>query len=84
MAKRRKAASAQASAPRQRVGMRQFIRDIRAELRRVIWPSRGEVITYSIVVVFVVVVLTGVVFVMDLAFAEGVLKLFNTQSGGTP
>jgi len=62
---------------RERVKLRQFIREIQGELRRVIWPTTQEVITYSIVVVVVVTLLTGVVFLLDLGFAKGVVQLFR-------
>jgi preprotein translocase subunit SecE len=64
---------------RERVGFRQYIREIQAELRRVNWPTRAEVITYSIVVVFVVAVLTGLVFGADLGFAQAIIALFRPQ-----
>jgi preprotein translocase subunit SecE len=64
---------------RERVKIRTFFSEIRSELRRVIWPTRTEVITYSVVVVFVVTVLTGVVFGLDLAFAQGIVELFRPQ-----
>ncbi|HVL81379.1 MAG TPA: preprotein translocase subunit SecE [Actinomycetota bacterium] len=67
---------------RERVGMKQWIREIVAELRRVIWPSRQEVITYSIVVVVVVSLLTGIVFLMDIGFSEAVITLFRPAGGG--
>jgi preprotein translocase subunit SecE len=64
---------------RERVGFRQYIREIQGELRRVNWPTRSEVITYSIVVVFVVAVLTGLVFGADLGFAQAIIALFRPQ-----
>ena len=62
---------------RERVGLRQYIREIQAELKRVMWPTASEVFTYSVVVVFVVAILTGVVFFLDLGFAQAFLKLFS-------
>ena len=67
---------------REKVGLRQWIREIMAELRRVIWPSAQEVMTYSIVVVVVVSLLTGIVFLMDIAFSEAVITLFRPAAGG--
>lgn len=71
---------------KERVGTRQFVREVQGELRRVMWPTRNEVITYSIVVVIVVVVLALLVFVMDLGFAKGIFQLYKpTQPGaGSP
>ena len=66
-------------AKRERVGLRQYIREIQGELRRVMWPTRTEVVTYSIVVVFVVSLITGLVFLLDLGFAQGIVELFRPQ-----
>ncbi|MGH2703856.1 MAG: preprotein translocase subunit SecE [Actinomycetota bacterium] len=64
---------------RERAGARQYIRDIQGELRRVIWPTSSEVFTYSVVVVFVVSILTGIVFLLDLGFFEVIVKLFPSR-----
>jgi preprotein translocase subunit SecE len=62
---------------RERTGIRQYIREIRSELKRVMWPSRGEVVKYSTVVIFVVAALTGVVFLLDLGFGQVIVELFR-------
>jgi preprotein translocase SecE subunit len=62
---------------RERLKIRQYFGEIRSELRRVIWPTRSEVVTYSIVVVFVVTILTGIVFALDYGFAQALLTLFR-------
>jgi preprotein translocase subunit SecE len=64
---------------RERVGLRQYLREIQSELKKVNWPTRTEVITYSIVVVFVVALLTGLVFVADLGFSQAIVTLFKPQ-----
>jgi preprotein translocase subunit SecE len=57
-----------------------FFREIVAELRKVIWPTRKELLTYTaVVVVFVAVVLT-IVAGLDFAFAKGVLWVFGNPS----
>jgi preprotein translocase subunit SecE len=63
-----------------RVGPIQFIREVRGELRKVAWPSRAEVINYSIVVLVAVILLTTLIFFLDLAFGEGVLRLLNADT----
>jgi preprotein translocase subunit SecE len=65
---------------RERVGFRQYLREIVAELKRVNWPTTQEVITYSIVVIFVVTVLTFVVFLLDLGFSQAIVELFKPQT----
>jgi preprotein translocase subunit SecE len=64
---------------RERVGMRQYLREIQAELKRVMWPTASEVFTYSIIVILVVTVLTGVVFLLDLGFSQAIVSLFKPQ-----
>ena len=65
-------------AARERRSAFQFFRDVRAELRKVVWPSRAEVIKLSIVVLVTLILLIGLIFILDLAFAKAVLYLFKT------
>ena len=54
-----------------------YIREIVSEMRKVIWPTRQEMITYTtVVVIFVVVVVTFVAF-LDIGFAKLVLWMFG-------
>ena len=46
----------------------QFVREVRAELKKVSWPTREEVLRYSIIVLIALVVFTGFVFGIDLLF----------------
>jgi preprotein translocase subunit SecE len=55
----------------------QFCREVIAELRKVIWPSRQELVTYVIVVVVFVSVLTAMVSGLDYLFTQGVLAVFG-------
>ena len=61
----------------ERTGFRQFLREIRSELRKVAWPTRSEVINYSIVVLVTLVIITSMIALMDWGFGEGLLKLFE-------
>ena len=55
----------------------QFVREVRGELRKVAWPTRGEVINYSIIVLVAVVLMTAYVAGLDYGFGEVLLKLFE-------
>jgi preprotein translocase subunit SecE len=55
----------------------QFLREVRGELRKVAWPTRSEVINYSIIVLIAVVLLTAYVALLDYGFAEVLLRLFD-------
>jgi preprotein translocase subunit SecE len=57
--------------------VRQYIREVRAELRKVAWPSRDEVVNYSIVVLVTLIVLTAFIGVLDWALGNALLKLFE-------
>ena len=70
----------QAPAPRpasERVGPRQFVREVRGELRKVAWPTREEIIRYSIIVLVTVVLLTAFVNLVDYVSTEAILYLFD-------
>ena len=73
--------SAAPPAPRpqkeQRTGPTQFVREVRGELRKVAWPTRPEVINYSIIVLVTVVLLTAYVAGLDYGFGDVILKLFE-------
>ena len=62
---------------RQRTRPRQFLKEVRQELKKVAWPTRQELWAYTIVVLVSVVVLTSFVFGLDYAFSKGVLNLFG-------
>ena len=55
----------------------QFVREVRGELRKVAWPSREEIIRFSIIVLVTVVVLTAFVALVDYLSTEGILYLFD-------
>lgn len=67
------------TAKKQRTRPRQFVKEVVAELRKVAWPSRQEVVAYSIVVLVGSVVIAAMVFGMDYVFTKGVLKLFGVE-----
>jgi preprotein translocase subunit SecE len=65
------------SAERKRTPPRQFVKEVALELKKVNWPTREEMIAYTVVVLVAVVVLTSLVFAMDLGFSKAVLKIFG-------
>jgi preprotein translocase subunit SecE len=61
----------------ERTGFRQFLREVRSELRKVVWPSREEVRNYSIIVLITVVLFTAFVAVLDYLFGSASLWLYD-------
>jgi preprotein translocase subunit SecE len=53
-----------------------FIREVVGELRKVIWPTRKQQITYTIVVLVFVAVVVALVSGLDLLFDKGVFWVF--------
>ena len=53
-----------------------FIREVVGELRKVIWPTRKQQLTYTIVVLVFVAVVVAVVSGLDLLFDKGVFWVF--------
>ena len=54
-----------------------FLREVVAELRKVIWPTKNQMVTYTIVVIAFVAFMVALVGVLDLLFAKGVLAVFG-------
>ncbi len=54
-----------------------FTREVIAELRKVLRPSRKELLTYTAVVIVFVVVMVAIVAGLDVGFAKLVLLLFG-------
>jgi preprotein translocase subunit SecE len=56
---------------------RLFVRQVIVELRRVVWPTRKQVTTYTGVVLVFVTALSLVVAVLDFIFGRVILAIFG-------
>ncbi|MEV6277655.1 preprotein translocase subunit SecE [Nocardia sp. NPDC051832] len=54
-----------------------FLREVIAELRKVIWPNRKQMVTYTTVVLVFVIFMVAFISGLDLAFIKGVNWLFG-------
>ena len=70
------AASSQRSTTRERTSPATFYRQVVAELRKVVWPTRQQLITYFWVVLAFVLVVMTFVSLLDLGFGKAVFALF--------
>ncbi len=64
---------------RTRTAPLEYLREVRQELRKVAWPSRQEVVSYTAVVVVATAVLMVLVFGMDFVFGRLVFALFENS-----
>jgi preprotein translocase subunit SecE len=62
---------------RERVGVRQYFREVRDEMRQVAWPSRPEVVNYTTIVVCVLVFMSLLIFGLGFGFSKFVTFLFQ-------
>lgn len=58
-------------------GIIQFVKEVRAELKKVSWPTKSELVSYTGVVGLAVVIVCALIWVCDTAFA----KLFRLILG---
>jgi preprotein translocase subunit SecE len=59
--------------------LQRFLREVVAELRKVIWPSRKDMITYTVVVLIFVSFMVALVALLDVVFAKGVFWVFGNS-----
>jgi len=58
-----------------------FVRQVAAELRKVVWPTQQQLVTYFFVVMVFVIFMMALVSGLDLAVGKAVFRIFNGQSG---
>ena len=56
---------------------REYVHEVRSEMRKVAWPTREEVINSSLVVLVAVIVLTLLIFGYDYLSSKFVLFLYS-------
>ena len=57
-----------------------FYRQVVAELRKVVYPTQEQLVTYFIVVMVFVIVMMAIVSALDLGFGRLVFSIFTAQS----
>jgi preprotein translocase subunit SecE len=62
---------------RKRTKPRQFLREVRAELKRVAWPTRQEVVAYTLVVLVTVGFFMLIIAGLDFVFLKAVVALIG-------
>ena len=53
-----------------------FLRQVIAELRKVVWPTRPMVVSYFFVVLVFVIIMMAIVAGLDFAFGKAMFKIF--------
>lgn len=60
-----------------------FYRQVVAELRKVVWPSQQQLVTYFIVVMVFVLVMIALVSLFDLGFGKAAFAVFGGDTTTT-
>jgi preprotein translocase subunit SecE len=55
----------------------QFVTEVRDELRKVVWPTRKELVTYTTVALVFIMIMVGLVTGLDYGFTRLVFALFG-------
>jgi preprotein translocase subunit SecE len=66
-----------AAPTREKIGPKEYLSEVKGELRKVAWPTKKEVINSTIIVLIAVVVMTSLIFGFDYASSKFVLFLFD-------
>ena len=57
--------------------MFKYFREVKAELKKVIWPSRKQIVNNTGVVILSIIIVGAVIWVLDLVFGWGVNLLIK-------
>jgi preprotein translocase subunit SecE len=76
---RERRARVQPKRRRQRTGIRQFFREVRTELKRVAWPSRREVMIFTVVTIITAGFVTLYTFGVDFGLKRAMLTLLELR-----
>jgi preprotein translocase subunit SecE len=72
-----KAAKPKSPATQDRTSPVQFVTEVRDELRKVVWPTRKELITYTTSALIFILIMVGIVVGLDYAYTKIVIALFS-------
>jgi preprotein translocase subunit SecE len=69
--------SPQQATATERTGPRQYLSEVRGEMKKVAWPPRQEIINSTVIVVIGLVVMTTLIFLFDWASVHVVDYIFK-------
>jgi preprotein translocase subunit SecE len=72
-----RAAKPKGPAKQDRTTPARFVTEVRDELRKVVWPTRKELVTYTSVALVFILIMVGLVTGLDIAFTKLVTALFG-------
>ena len=60
-----------------RVSMRQFFKEVSGEVKKLSWPTKKELVSYTLTVLGFIILMAVIIYILDLVFGEGLGLLAN-------
>ena len=60
-----------------RVNFRQFFKEVSGEVKKLSWPTKKELVSYTLTVLGFIILMAIIVYALDLVFGEGLGLLAN-------
>ncbi len=51
-----------------------FFREVKSEIKKIVWPTRQQVVNNTLIVLAAVIVIGAVIWILDFAFQYGLFK----------
>lgn len=64
-------------AKKNRVSMKQFFKEVSGEVKKLSWPTKKELVSYTLTVLGFIILMAVIIYVLDLVFGEGLGLLAN-------
>ena len=60
-----------------RVSMKQFFKEVSGEVKKLSWPTKKDLVSYTLTVLGFIILMAVIIYVLDLVFGEGLGLLAN-------
>ena len=60
-----------------RVSMKQFFKEVSGEVKKLSWPTKKELVSYTLTVLGFIILMAVIIYALDLVFGEGLGLLAN-------
>ena len=60
-----------------RVNFKQFFKEVSGEVKKLSWPTKKELVSYTLTVLGFIILMAIIVYALDLVFGEGLGLLAN-------
>jgi preprotein translocase subunit SecE len=67
--------------PRQKGRMKEYFKGVKIETKKVVWPTRREIVSYTVVVLITCAFFGLLIWGVDSAFLAGLSKLLGIEIG---